>query len=191
MKSEDQAATPTPAAILTDEPGGRSLEQVRDILFGSQARDYDRRLQRLEDRILEEIGDLKQEAQKGLETLDLYVRQEFESLASRLKSEQDERTAADKELAKEQDRRSAEHDKRIAKLDEQLAQAERALRQHILDQAKSLREEMQANQTQIRQALDQEAGDLRATKTDRTALGELLMQMAMRLNDDGAMADGD
>lgn len=186
----EEAAEKQPA-VTGEAAGGANLEQVRDILFGSQMREYDLRLQRMEERILKELAELNQDTRKSVEALELYTKKELDSLVARLKGEQSERLAADKETDKELKQRAAEHEKKLAKLEEQLAVAERSLRQHVLDQAKSLREEMGGNQTELSRALEREASDLRATKADRAAIGELLMEMALRLNEEPGPAEGD
>ena len=51
--------------LVTEQAGGASLDKVRDILFGVQMRDYDRRFARLEERLVKETADLKDEVKKA------------------------------------------------------------------------------------------------------------------------------
>src|SRR4051812_46557361 len=95
-----------------EEVAAGSLDKVRDILFGAQARDADRRLARLEERIAKENADLKEEVRKRLGTLEVFVKREFESLADRLKTEHDERADADKELSRDLRESSKANDKK-------------------------------------------------------------------------------
>jgi 1,6-anhydro-N-acetylmuramate kinase len=76
--ASDAAAGATP-----DQSSGASLDKVRDILFGVQMREYDRRLARLEERLVKETADLKDDVRKRIEALDSYVKRESESLADR------------------------------------------------------------------------------------------------------------
>src|SRR5579863_8550038 len=71
--------------------GVENLDKVRDILFGSQIRDNERRFSRLEERVAKETADLREESRKRLESLDGYVRKELQSLLERVKGEQSQR----------------------------------------------------------------------------------------------------
>jgi len=49
----------TPSTDTAESAGSASLEKVRDILFGVQVRDIERRFARLEERFIKETDDLK------------------------------------------------------------------------------------------------------------------------------------
>ena len=85
-------ATAAPA----DDSAG-NIDKVRDILFGGQMRDYERRFQRLEGRLTQEIGQLKDDVRQRLAALEQFMKQEAASLADRITTEHDERTDATKE----------------------------------------------------------------------------------------------
>ena len=71
-----------------------SLEKVRDLLFGVQMRDYERKFARLEERIAKETSDLRDEVRKRLSAIEAVVQREVDSLSDRLKGEQENRTNA-------------------------------------------------------------------------------------------------
>ena len=71
--------------MLSAQPAAdTSLDQIRDLLFGAVVRDTDKKLARLEERLLKEQEDLKEDARHRFESLELFVKQEMESLAERL-----------------------------------------------------------------------------------------------------------
>src|SRR5271166_1295950 len=75
-----------------DHNGGvENLDKVRDILFGSQMRDNERRFARLEERVLKESTEVREEGRKRLESLEAFVRKEVQSLVERVKNEQTQR----------------------------------------------------------------------------------------------------
>jgi hypothetical protein len=76
--------------------GGESLEKVRDILFGSQSREYEKRFARLEERLLKEAADLRADLKKRFDTLEIYIKKEVESLMTQMKAEREERTQSSK-----------------------------------------------------------------------------------------------
>ena len=51
--------------VETVRPEGGNLDKIRDILFGPQARDYDRRLTRLEERLMKEAIAIDPEKDKS------------------------------------------------------------------------------------------------------------------------------
>jgi DNA anti-recombination protein RmuC len=165
----------------SDNSGG-NLEKVKDLLFGAQMRDYEKRFNRLEDRITKESANLRDETRKRLDALESYIQKEVEALAEGLKTEQTERDESVKELTQELKDLVKSLEKKIAQLDEQTGQKQRELRQQILDQSKALGDDMQHKHEEVLSVLNQEAQELRVDKTDRATLAALFTEMAMRLS---------
>ena len=93
MKTETKKNTP----VEIQEDG--NIDKIRDILFGSQARDFDRRFSRLEDRLMKDVGEIRDETRKKLDALEEFIKSEVKSLTERLVSEQNSRLDATKELS--------------------------------------------------------------------------------------------
>src|SRR5947209_14604531 len=81
--------------LVPEVTGAGSLDKVRDMLFGSQARDYEKRFTRLEERLTKESTDLKNEVKRRFDMLENYIKKELETLSERIRSEQNERHDAD------------------------------------------------------------------------------------------------
>jgi len=158
--------------------GGESIEKVREILFGSQVRDFEKRFSVLEDRLRKEVSALTAEISKRFDSLENYVKKEVASLGEQLKTEQNIRTKSVKELS----RRLDSTDKDLAELDDKSTAAQRDLRQQILEQSKTLRDEGRKQHKELSTALDKATGQLRIDKTNRSDLAALLVDMAMSLN---------
>jgi DNA anti-recombination protein RmuC len=173
----------------TDRPsgdplaGGASIDKVRDILFGAQMREYDRRFSRLEERLLKETSDLKDDVRKRLGALEEYLKQELEALGQRLSTERGDREDAAKSLGHDLRETANAFDRKMASMDEQAARAQRDLRQQLLDQHQRLTDELQSRHAELLATLNREATELRDEKADRTALASLFTEMALRLND--------
>ncbi|MEO5721011.1 MAG: hypothetical protein ABIR71_06025, partial [Chthoniobacterales bacterium] len=82
MDSENQNAEQTNGAAVDES---QNVDRIRDILFGSQMRDYDGRFQRVEERLVREAAELRGDLQKRLEALEAYMKGEVESLTHRLR----------------------------------------------------------------------------------------------------------
>ncbi|MBC7909070.1 MAG: hypothetical protein H7Y30_01130 [Pyrinomonadaceae bacterium] len=179
-----QAAAVTGVSADDLQSGGGNIDKIREILFGVQQRDYDKRFARLEERLLKESGDLREETRKRFDSLELYIKHEMESLTERLTSEQNARTEAAEQLERSIKDTSRAFDKKTAQLDEQNAKSQRELRQQLLDQSKTLSEEIRQKHQELLAVVEREATELRTDKTDRSALAALFTEVAMRLNND-------
>ena len=167
----------------TELASGASLEKVRDMLFGVQMRDYDKRFTRLEERMVKEVSELKDDLKKRLAALEVYIKKEVDSLEDRLKSEQETRGDQVKEVSRELKDNAKAFEKKTSSLDDQLAKSQKELRQQILELHKKLSDELRDKAEEILATLSREAQELRNDKADRAALASLLTEMAMRLND--------
>jgi hypothetical protein len=172
------------AAAEAEAAGGGNLEKIRDILFGAQVHDFEKRFARLEERLMKETTDARAETKKRFDTLESFIRKEIESLGDRLKAEHEERSEAGKEFSRELRDTGRNLEKRLGVLDEQGAKSQRELRQQILDQSKSLTEEIRVRNRETTTALTKEITELRTAKTDRAALAGLLTDLAVRLTND-------
>jgi hypothetical protein len=189
--SSEQEPLQAPAPDA-DGPAGGNLDKVRDLLFGGQMRDYDRKFARLEERLIKDTADLRDEVRKRLSALEAYVKTEVESLSDRLRAEQDGRAAADKDLGRELRDASQAFDQKLSQLDDLVARGQRELRQQLHAQHQELGDDIRQRVEAVLVRLAQEAQELRSDKTDRRALAALLTEMAMRLNGDiRALAPGD
>ncbi len=162
---------------------GASIEQIRDILFGAQIRDFEKRFARVEERLIREVTSLGDESRKRFDSLESYIGKEVESLSDRLKAEQDKRTESVKELSGQLKDTNKLLEKRAGKLDDQLGKSSRELRQQILEQYKSLSDDIRQKHEETSVMLEQLAQELRAEKVDFATLSELFAEIAVRLND--------
>lgn len=168
----------------TAKSGAENLDKVRDILFGSQAREYEKRFSRLEERLIKEASDLREDLKKRFDTLEGYIKREIESLAGRLKAEHDERTESAKAISGEIKDTSQAFERKTNQIGEHLNAGHRELREQLLDQSKNISEEIRQKHEAMGAALERATGELRNDKTDRAALASLFMEVAMRLNNE-------
>jgi hypothetical protein len=165
-------------------PEGGNLDKIRDILFGPQARDYEKRFARLEDRLLKEATELRDDIRKRYEALENYVKKEMESLGDRLKAEQNARTEAGRKFAYDLKEISEHLETKTAQLTEQDSQNQRELREQLLERFRTLSDEIQQRSVALSSTLERHMQELRADKTDRATLAALFTEVAMRLNNE-------
>lgn len=186
--AEDQRKTPEGKAgnggAEALAAGGGNLEKIREILFGAQVHDFEKRFTRLEEKLLKETADSRAETKKRFDAMEAFIRKEIESLVDRVKTEQGERSDALKEISRELRDTAKNLEKKLMQLDEQTTKGQRELRQQILDQSKSLSDEIRNRVKESAAVLTRELRELRTEKTDRSALAGLFTEAAMRLSGD-------
>ena len=171
-------------ALVDESPGSGNLDKVRDILFGAQSREYEKRFTRLEERLLKEAAELRCDLKSHFDSLEMYVKKEVESLTGRMKNEHREKSESMKALGHELGALGKQIQERIAQLDDQANQGQRELRQQVLDQHKNLSQEIQQKNADLSSMLEKAVEELRDEKLDRASLAEMFMESALRLNND-------
>ena len=161
-----------------------SVDRIRDIIFGNQMQDYEHRFTRLEERMLQEFRELREEISARLDSIETYIKKEVESLSDRIKAEQEMRAEADKIVTNEHQTAAKTTSKSIDRLVEKQSKDVSDLRQQLLDQSKGLSGETHKKFKEVSNALDQAVKELRLGKVDRTVLSELLMEMAVRMSNE-------
>ncbi len=166
-----------------------SVDKIRDILFGSQMRDYERKFSQLEERIMKEVNRLREEQEKRLASLDQSIDRELKSLVKRLSGEHDDRLAAEQDLSEALASHAEQLRAELAGLNENLKHTAGELQQQIEQQSHSLNEEIGARQAETGDQLARETGSLREQKVDRSALSALFNELAARIAD-GPLQEG-
>jgi len=160
---------------------GANVDKIRDILFGANMREYEKRFAHLEERLTKSSEALREDLKKRFDTLESFVREEMESLSQRLKVEKSERAESLKEMTRESRDSSKSLEKKLSHVEEQLAGAQGDLRARILEQSKTISEQLQKTKEELESALEREAETLRNDKTDRAALADLFTELSLRL----------
>src|SRR5437870_3873013 len=97
------------------------VDRIRDILFGSQMRDYDERFQRLEEHLAREATEVRAETQKRLDALERFIKGEVDSINSRAAIEHGERCNSTDKLGRDLAETARNLDTKINNLSEQTA----------------------------------------------------------------------
>lgn len=174
-------AGPVATAVANDT----NLERVRDILFGSQARTTDKRMQRLDERLGEEIGRLREEISRRLEKVEGVIKTEVDAINQRLKGEERKRATETSELGLELQKVSRGVARRFDEVDEELSNKERDLRQLIQEGLRQLNEESSSKLAELAQRFQRESHEIRDEKADRATLAGFFKELATQLGNDG------
>lgn len=190
-KQQDKAATAAEqAAGLAVETGG-DMDQIRDILFGAQMKKYDRKLAQVQEQILGEISEAKDDFKRRLNSLEEYIKSEVQSLSERIDGESESRGEAVKNLAADLKEAAESLDKRLNQTGSQLDKSTRDLRQQLLDLSKKLSDELEEKHKESLDALSSTAAKIRDDMVYRTTLSGLFTETAIRLSKDDSDTGSD
>jgi DNA anti-recombination protein RmuC len=175
-KAKPTMADSKPSAAKDD-----NVDKIRDILFGSQSRDFDRRFGDLDGRLNELAATFKADLDKRFSALESYARREFEKLTERLKVEQSERFEELKTLEREVRDGHKDQLKRLGALDAQLAKDALELRNSIEDQARAAAQALGDAELKLRELIKANVQSLGDEKVARLDLADLLGEVALKL----------
>lgn len=165
-----------------------NLDKIRDILFGAQAREHERRFAQLEQHLIREADDLRNDLKRRFDSLEMYIKKEVDALTDRLAKEQEARGESVKTLTQELTSLAATLENKAGQLERQAAEAQTRVLQQLTERTSELATDVRARHAQTTSALDCAVQDLRAEKTDRATLAAILMEASQRLTNGEALS---
>ena len=163
-----------------------SVDKIRDILFGNQMQDYDRRFSQLDERFQQKLRDLESETTRHLGTVETSLKKQLDSLANQMVQEKDLRSESDKELERSLRDHAQSLEKRIGQLSDQLSRFERDFIERVTQETQGLRDELKRRNDDTRATVEKMFAELSGVKTDRNLLAGLFVEIAKCLNQDVA-----
>jgi hypothetical protein len=189
-----QTALAAQAALATQSNGqgeaSSGVDKMRELLFGNQMQDYDKRFSVLEDRFQLRLRDLEAESSRSLTNLEGTIKKQLESVAGQFREEKDLRTDADKELERNLREQTQAIEKRLAQLSDQLARQGREFTESLGHEVQALRDDMRKRQDDTRATIERMFSELSNVKTDRNLLAGLFVEIAKCLNQDTSPKGG-
>jgi DNA repair exonuclease SbcCD ATPase subunit len=176
--AEAEARTPQ---VIHSNSG--NVDKIRDILFGSQMRDYETRFARLEELVAKEVGEIRETQRRRFDQLEQFIRHELGALDARIRNEREERTHASGQHSRDLNELGEALTRRLRELDDRGINVERDLRNSLLQHSKDLSDDMQRRHEEVSTLLERRFHELRHGKTDRAALATLFSELSLRLND--------
>jgi len=161
-----------------------NVDKIRDILFGGQMRDYEKRFAALEKRLTENIERTAREMEKRLERLNSFTRREFDKLSEQLKTERKDRAADSKKSTAELAEYADQVEGWFAEVEDRLSEETNEIRESLAEQSNELTKQLHSAQDTLQQELSRETGELADQKMARDDLAALLTEMALRLKKD-------
>jgi hypothetical protein len=179
------AAALANTAPAADAPG---VDKIRELLFGNQMQDYDRRFAVLEERFQLKLREQEAEFARNLANIESLIKKQLDSIAGQVRQEQDLRAEADKDLGRVLREQIQALEKRLSQTSDQLASVEREFTERVGEESQTLRDEMRRRNEDARTTIERMFAELSNVKTDRNLLAGLFVEIARCLNQDTAPA---
>jgi uncharacterized phage infection (PIP) family protein YhgE len=188
MNAEQPQDSQKRAGATEDDRDGRIeevgiVDQIRDILIGSQMRDYDGRLQRIEERLSREAAEARASMQRRFDSLENFLKSEVESASKRLNAEQSEDRAAVEKLGHDLSETVKAFESKIKNLHD-YAREIHDLHRQLLEQSKALSVELKEKHEQMQADLNRNAEQSRTSMIGRQTLAEILSEVAQRVKNE-------
>ena len=161
-----------------------NLDKIREILFGGQIRDYEKRFRRLEERLSQEGVQLRDELLQRVKSLEDLLMSETEGLTEKMKLERQERYEANQDFIREINSLKTEINNRFVQLDEQFSKDIKQLRQQFQNQLQELIVQFRQQKDNLTLLIRQEVAQLKEEKLARSDLAAFFTEFALRLNKD-------
>ncbi|KAM3112335.1 hypothetical protein [Phormidesmis sp. 146-33] len=158
-----------------------NIDQIRDIIFGTQLREYDNRLGKVES----DISMLQQEMRDRIEQIksgfSLELKASVESLEKKLKSYNSSTQEECIDLRQQVDRLNKKFSNSVQILDEAIDAHTSSIRSELVESKAKLQDDVGALRDLVLEELDRRFSQLRETKVSKDDIAETLFELGMRL----------
>ncbi|RKZ88201.1 MAG: hypothetical protein DRR19_12785 [Candidatus Parabeggiatoa sp. nov. 1] len=175
--------TQTQALAMAEGVGAGvgSVDKIRDLLFGGQMRDYDKRFKRLEEHVAQESRNFRDDVFQRIKTIEERMDGEIDSLSEKAKLDRQERQSSLSDLERDIKALKNELNARFTQLDEQVSRELRNLRQQTLNKFQELTMQQRQQNDSLTGLINQEVAFLQDEKVNRSDLAAFFNEMAVRL----------
>lgn len=172
--------------------GFNNIEQIRELLFGTQIKQFSSRLDSLETALKEHkedadkrIAALKIETDRGLQKLQQALSTEIQtatrSLSEELKSMKDKHDRDKDETEQQIENISKRLSSNVATLDEAIDKQTRSLRDDVLSSHKKLQGDLIQMKKQLFDNFEKRMSTLTTTKVSREDMAEMFFEIVLKL----------
>ncbi len=176
MENKENLQQPT----TTPSNDVENISKIRDILFGNNMNEYEKRFELLENKLAQSIIENKQELNKKLSVIDFFIKKELKKFNEKLKEEQETREEFDKKLlaSSEEMEQTLKQFKQITK-DNLLED-----KAHFQEITKGLSEQISSLKQNLQERIEQNNNQLQTNKVDRSSLAIMLNDLAYKIAGD-------
>lgn len=168
---------------------GNNIDQVRDILFGAQMREYTGHLERLEAELSTLRAEIHDRIDQHHNTLIMELRVATEAIEKKLKSMDQSHLEEAEGLRQSVGQVRQKLIANTQQLDEEISAQISGVRRELLESKSGLQEAMRSVRTQVTESLEQHVAKLQNAKVSREDMAEALIELALRLKGTGVISE--
>ncbi len=158
-----------------------NIDQIRDIIFGSQIREYDNRISKVESDLLMVQQDLRDRLEQVKNGVSIELKAAVEAIEKKLKLFNSSSQEECADLRQQIDRANRRFSSSIQALDEALDSQTASIRSDLGDTKNKLQDDAGALRDLVLGELDRRFSQLRETKVSKDDIAESLFELGMRL----------
>lgn len=158
-----------------------NIDQIRDIIFGPQLREYDNRFEKIES----DISLLQQEMRDRIDQVKTVVstelRSAFDSLEKKLRSISLSYQEEISDLRQQVDRVNKKFTNAVEALDQNVDNQTNSIRKELTESRTKLQEDVRTLRIQVFEELERRLSSMRDTKVSKDDVAEIMFELGMRL----------
>ncbi len=189
MAGKKKPAIEPEAASAEDVMAGGNLDKIRNILFGAQAKEFERRFSGLESSLQTELRQIRDDLKNQTEMLESYFKGELKEVSAKQRKEQNTREGEFNRLETRAADQKRSFESKLNDLEESFEKRIGEVRESLLHQGQQLSDSLQKGLEGLRAELDQRMDQLGIAKADRLALAGMFGEMSMRLKNELDLSD--
>jgi len=174
-----QKENTTKAAESVSELG--NVDQIREILFGSQSRDLDERFHKIESSLKSIQDEMRSKIEQNQNDFDERINSELEAVSKKIKnvvsSQQDEFADVRDSVLKQEKRINGS----LVTLEDELNSKREQLQRQQIEMRNTIRTQMDSLQDELLAVLDKKFTEIGEAKLSRDDAAEILMEAAMAM----------
>ena len=175
--NEKTKSTTRPVANVPDG----NVDQIRDILFGGQMRDYERRFDELDERLKRDAERMRSDLLKRVENLEVLLKDQHDKLGAQLNRLDADLKAANEQHASQSEKLARAFRAELSELDDKHEQSGSTLRERVHKLANETADALRASHEELGHSLERLGTGLRDEKVARDELAGFFTEMALRL----------
>jgi exonuclease VII large subunit len=158
-----------------------NIDQIRDIIFGAQLRDYNSRFEKIESDLLSMHQELLDRINELKTSHSTELRVAVEALDKKMKTLQTSTDEERQDLRAQIERTHRKSSASFDKLNNDLEISTSAIREDLAETKAKAQEDMRSLKTYIQEELDRRLSTMGNMKISRDDMAEILFELGMRL----------
>jgi hypothetical protein len=158
-----------------------NIDQIRDIIFGAQSREYNERLERIESSLARMQQDTRDRIEQLKSHCDAELKAAVELIEKRMKSVQTANQEECLEIRQQAERLNKRFSTTIQTLDEAIDRQFSSMQNELVDTKSGLQEDIGALRDLVLEELERRLSQMQDVKVSKDDIAETLFELGMRL----------